>query len=252
MNQVRQKIKETETRNKKKQLLQPIQRNSNGIPVIKCTNIGEVVETLVDEDDYYDLIQYTWCVDQQGYASAKINGIQTLMHRHVLKYNGPLVVDHILRIRLDNRKDQLRIITPPQNAMNKTSAKGSSSKYLGVSFSKVMNKWCSYITKDGKKIHLGYYDSDIDAARARDVATKKYFKEFGSLNFPNENIIIAPKPNVRVTSSKHVGVSLDKSANNWLANIYVNNKTLYLGRFKTENDALKARQIALEKQSKNV
>jgi hypothetical protein len=30
---------------------------------------------------------------------------------------------------------------------------------------------------------LGYFDNEEDAAKARDIATKEYFGEFGNLNF---------------------------------------------------------------------
>lgn len=39
------------------------------------------------------------------------------------------------------------------------------------------------------------------------------------------------------SSSKYLGVSLDKSRNKWKANIYLNNKCVFLGRFEQEEDA---------------
>jgi len=46
------------------------------------------------------------------------------------------------------------------------------------------NKWRAEINKDGKKLHLGYFDNEDDAGRAYDKAARKYQKDFAELNFP--------------------------------------------------------------------
>jgi hypothetical protein len=93
-----------------------------------------------------------------------------------------LVVDHKNNNTFDNRKCNLRILTSRQNSMNKSSAKGSSSKYVGVSWRSDSNKWRSKIFIDGKHIYLGTFINEIDAAKARDVATLKYRGKIGKLN----------------------------------------------------------------------
>lgn len=63
------------------------------------------------------------------------------------------------------------------------SRKNSSSQYIGVHWNNLNNKWVSSI-RIGKEIkHLGYFKSEEEAAKIRDIHTKKIFGEFGKLNF---------------------------------------------------------------------
>jgi hypothetical protein len=109
-----------------------------------------------------------------------------LLHRYLLNYTGKDYIDHINNNPLDNRKSNLRIVTSSQNNMNKISNKNSTSKYIGVAYYKRKNKWRSYIKVNGKNIFLGNFKDEIEAVKARDIATKKYYKEYGNLNFSNE------------------------------------------------------------------
>ena len=52
----------------------------------------------------------------------------------------------------------------------------SSSKYVGVSWEKPRNKWRAQIFINGKHKHLGYFDTEEDAAIAYDQTVRKYFQ----------------------------------------------------------------------------
>jgi hypothetical protein len=98
-----------------------------------------------------------------------------------------LLVDHRNGDGLDNHRDNLRIATRSQNACNRHNTKSKAScRFSGLFFDKRRGKWMSRIVVNGK-IFLGYFDSEIDAARAYDAAAKKYHGEFARLNFPEEN-----------------------------------------------------------------
>ncbi len=164
---------------------QIIIRNENNDCIIELFNKNnkKVGETIVDENIYNDLIKYKWCT-KRGYVYGTVNKKTILLHRYIMNYNEKDFIDHINNNPLDNRKSNLRIVTPKQNMMNKKSSKNSSSKYIGVSWDKSKNKWAVYITTNSKHKFLGRFNTEIEAAKARDVATLKHFGKYGNLNFP--------------------------------------------------------------------
>ena len=64
--------------------------------------------------------------------------------------------------------------------------RGGSSRFRGVSWEKARCKWVAYINKDKKRISLGRYSTEEDAARAYDVAALDQWGEYASLNFSKD------------------------------------------------------------------
>jgi hypothetical protein len=75
-----------------------------------------------------------------------------------------IVVDHINNDKTDNRVVNLQLINSREN--NTKDQKPGISKYVGVTFNKVVNKWHSRITIKNKTKHLGYFDSELEAFEA--------------------------------------------------------------------------------------
>ncbi|MHC4155710.1 MAG: AP2 domain-containing protein [Planctomycetota bacterium] len=97
----------------------------------------------------------------------------------------PLVVDHINHNGIDNRKANLRAVTQAQNILNRVHKKrpNSHSRYRGVSRHIRRNKWAVQICYNGRHKTVGYFQNEIEAAKAYDEAARKYHKEFAVLNF---------------------------------------------------------------------
>jgi len=72
-----------------------------------------------------------------------------------------LVVDHINNNPLDNRVDNLQIITQRENLSKDKNNKYSD--YTGVSWNKTSKKWVAKIYCNGKNHHLGYFKNELDA-----------------------------------------------------------------------------------------
>jgi hypothetical protein len=159
--------------------------------------LGEGRYALVDQADYYKLNRFRWHAEGQG---NHIYAVRTViktgckmkterMHRVITNAPPHLLVDHENNITLDNRRANLRLAASWQNCVNRRrrcDKSKASSKYTGVSLEKGRNKWLAYINYNTKRIHLGRFDNEIDAAKAYDAAAKKYHSIFAKLNFPEE------------------------------------------------------------------
>ncbi len=106
------------------------------------------------------------------------------MHRLIMNAPAGLVVDHIDGNSLNNRKTNLRICTQAQNIHNSRPRRNRSSKYKGVFWNKVNKKWSVSIRKGDKRIYLGGFDDEIEAALAYDRKAEELFGEFAYLNMP--------------------------------------------------------------------
>lgn len=96
-------------------------------------------------------------------------------------------IDHIDRDRSNNKFTNLRVCTQKQNNINKTPSKNFSSPYLGVCKPRGRKLWLAQLQQDGRCRFLGYFSSEVDAAKAYDLAAKEVFGGFAVLNFKEEN-----------------------------------------------------------------
>lgn len=107
-------------------------------------------------------------------------------------------VDHINGNPLDNRRENLRMATPMQNAANAHKRAGCSSVFKGVSWDKKTRKWKVELNltvtprargKRGKAVRfcVGWWDVEEYAAKAYDCIAREWYGEFARLNYPHED-----------------------------------------------------------------
>ena len=114
--------------------------------------------------EHEHLFDIKWYLDKDRYAIMR-NG--TRMHRLVMNAKHDEIVDHINNNKLDNRKENLRIVTKQQNAQNRK-------KQCGV-FQRKNDRWQAQIMVNYKNIRLGCFDTYEQALEVRLNAEQEYF-----------------------------------------------------------------------------
>ena len=138
------------------------------------------------------LIDGVWCQNTDGSVVQFRNDStgkrkRVWLHRVIMGdpfCSIPLDIDHEKGNKLDNRDSKIRWASHAENGMNQRNQDGRSSKFKGVSYTKRTGRWESSIKKDGKKMHLGHFDDEEEAARKYDSAAKNIFGQFARCNFP--------------------------------------------------------------------
>lgn len=151
--------------------------------------------TIIDNEDYHRISKYNWNVNNDhnknrfyAQTSIKIDNKYYCfpIHRMILNLdkNDKIMVDHIDHDGLNNQKSNLRVCTNQQNQANQNiKNENKSSIYKGVYKYGKYNRWISGIKFNNKRIHLGYFISEIEAAKAYDKKARELFGEFAHLNF---------------------------------------------------------------------
>jgi hypothetical protein len=160
---------------------------------MKAIPLTQGYVTWVDDDVYEWASKYKWHVecnhDGKNYAVRHIANkprTSSRLHREILgliKGDGKFA-DHINGNTLLNTGSNLRATDRYGNAKNRGKHKNKSSKYKGVCISKYINKvrWRSQIKTHKRRIHLGTFKTEIEAAKAYNVAALKHHGEFARLN----------------------------------------------------------------------
>jgi hypothetical protein len=145
---------------------------------------------LIDDDDYEMVSAYRWHPIKgrsntntfYAHAPVKIDGKFTSISMHKL-ISGYAMTDHEDHNGLNNQRYNLRDVNTTQNSCNqrKMTTRKTSSRFKGVSLAR-SGKWCAMIGIDYKRICLGTFADERDAAIAYNVAASEHFGEFACLN----------------------------------------------------------------------
>ena len=141
-------------------------RLSDAVMTMEC---GDTI-VLFDTEDYPIISQRQWSIGTHGYVTSGAGKNQVLMHRLIMNLDDPnLMIDHINRVKIDNRKCNLRICHTFENAKNRTAQANSKTGIKGVCKT-ADGHFQAQIVINGKAVYLGLYNSEADAASAYDIA----------------------------------------------------------------------------------
>lgn len=155
---------------------------------------GKGLFSLVDDEDFEELNKFFWNVNEaktNKYVSRTTSYKErtllnypnvVLMHRQILGLvpgNREIQVDHINHNGLDNQRHNIRKCSAGENACNKRPF--GNSIYKGIIKCRD-NKYQAYLTTKGKRVSIGYFETEIEAAEAYNDLAVKFFGEFAYLN----------------------------------------------------------------------
>jgi hypothetical protein len=139
---------------------------------------------IVDDADYELVSKFNWGIyGTNKYPRRSDNGDISLHEFLLGKTPKGLTIDHKDRNILNYQRENLRYATYSQNLANRRKPHGTSSAYKGVYYSKKRGYFIAQITVDGKPKYLGFFKSEEQAAKAYDIAAKRYYGEFAYQNF---------------------------------------------------------------------
>lgn len=111
-------------------------------------------------------------------------GARVRIHSMILGRNR--IIDHINHDGLDNRRQNLRIVTPTQNAQNRRISTLNTSGIVGVSWRATRARWQVNIGVEGRLIFIGHFIDLQEAISARLDAEKRYFGDYRNKELEGE------------------------------------------------------------------
>ncbi len=202
--------------------------------VIFANGKGMRHEILVDEADFEIVSAFrgTWYAHKRGntfYAQTCIrdaNGKRkiVLMHRVLLNPPADMQVDHKNHNGLDNRRENIRIVTRGENGRNRTDNVKYQSDVDGVSWNSRRNTWQVCIWINGRvEYNANFQDQDAAEEAAR------RFRETGER--------IVPEVPIAKFQSGIKGITWHARARAWEAKVTMNGNRVFLGLFDTVPEA---------------
>lgn len=168
---------------KRGNLYDKIKKSKNKNEYIFHDNYVEIITNnknksfIIDSDDFEKVKNYCWHINNTGYVMTNNNNKRYLLHRIIFPdVPKGMQIDHINRIKTDNRKINLRIVYPFQNCQNVAVSKKSRTGIKGVIIRN--NKFLASFRYNKIYYRVGLFDSINDAKIALLKKKKEIMEDF--------------------------------------------------------------------------
>ena len=177
---------------------------------MKEISLTQGVIALVDDEDFASVSPFKWYANRMGHHYYAVRNVvqaggrrgAALMHREILTAPAGFEVDHRRHFDeeriVDNRRSNLLVCTKSDNQHNRGKYKRGTSIFKGVCA--IGRRWRADLRIKGKRIYLGCYEREVDAALVYDLAAVKHFGAQAQTNFPvpgSERWLFGPAEVVR-------------------------------------------------------
>lgn len=144
---------------------------------------------MVDNEDYPYLSRFSWHMSSEKHGrpityftgqDGKAKGIS--MSRFLMTKPSRLRLIYKNKNTLDNRKENIVAVSVELMVHLAEKRKGLSSEYKGVCYHKKREKWIANIDIKGKKVHIGSFNNETDAALAFNVKARDVFGDMAYQN----------------------------------------------------------------------
>lgn len=210
---------------------------------------------LVDNDDYDRVMEAAgrcrWHVCARDGKPRRVRcgpqrGPHLYLHRFLMSPEGDEVVRYLDKNALDNRKKNLRVLSrfEARQGTKLVCKKKTSSQYIGVV--KNGHGWDAAISAGGVCHRLGYYEEEVHAARAYDIAAKKHHGQFALINDIPEDVVPVKTSKLRKKTGRasiYIGVGWSKQRQCWTASIRAGGMRTFLGCYEIQIHAARAYDI---------
>jgi AP2 domain len=145
---------------------------------------------LVDDRDYERVRRYKWHFTGR-YAQTRTPSPERkhlLLHRFLLEAPTGIQVDHVNGDPLDCRRNNMRLTDSRGNNRNRRplaawNGRPPSSKYKGVWYERHgLRSWRAGISVGSRRMYLGRFQSEDEAALAYNAAARRLHGEFACVN----------------------------------------------------------------------
>lgn len=140
---------------------------------------------LVDDEDFHYLSRFEWCLmkdrrSENETAATSIYGKSIYMHELILPVKKQFYLKHKNNDNLDNRKENLEMISSNHRRHLGLKKQLGASQYRGVQISG--KRWRAMIAKDKKDYFLGSFDDERAAALAYNAKARELYGDYAFQN----------------------------------------------------------------------